>query len=358
MAAKTRSATRASVQSTMTLLALPNELLRHVLSLLVLAEHKVQTSMTCKLLNTEVTTMRELWCSIEFSHAAARRITDTQLADFLERIRAREYTKHICLQFTKICGTGLLPLLRSNVLHTLDLRQAHGPCASYHGERYWDGAALLSLLEDFDKRESRVDECTHIFLPLVMAPDSVGHPWVDLVDVEDTASRIHDLMIGLKRTSPCCDNSVVLGTTIDVTAAIECSVCLESMCAADDCNECEHVFVCSGCTFTACSSCEPGLPWAKRCENEDCPQWLCTVCAAHSLMTCVSCSGLFCERCGRDGDEAPEGDFYCTACEDAYWEEAEDSEGDPDGYEEETALCAYCGQYSSTELIFCEHCGA
>jgi hypothetical protein len=38
-------------------------------------------------------------------------------------------------------------------------------------------------------------------------------------------------------------------------------------------------------------------------------------------MTCVSCGGEYCEACGRDGDGAPDGEFYCTQCEEEYWEE-------------------------------------
>ena len=34
----------------------------------------------------------------------------------------------------------------------------------------------------------------------------------------------------------------------------------------------------------------------------------------------------------------------------------EDGEEDYE-YEEETALCGECGEYSSTEYIFCPHCG-
>lgn len=37
-------------------------------------------------------------------------------------------------------------------------------------------------------------------------------------------------------------------------------------------------------------------------------------------------------------------------------EDEEDGQDDND-YEEETALCGVCGEYSSTELIFCPHCG-
>ena len=37
--------------------------------------------------------------------------------------------------------------------------------------------------------------------------------------------------------------------------------------------------------------------------------------------------------------------------------EVEDAGEDADDYEEETALCGQCGLYSSTELIFCPHCG-
>ena len=65
---------------------------------------------------------------------------------------------HYAPHSTSISGTGLLPL-RSGVLHMLDLRQTHG----HHGDKYWDGAALLSVLEDMAERTACTAAGAHAF---------------------------------------------------------------------------------------------------------------------------------------------------------------------------------------------------
>ena len=138
MVSHAMSTTSRSMDATATgLLSLPAELRRHAFSFLSLADHLVQLSMACKLLRGEVldhSDHQTLWRVIEFSHAAARRMTDSMLAMLLERVHAQECTTHLTLQYSSISGTGLLPL-RSGILRVLDLRQTHGPFASYHGDK-------------------------------------------------------------------------------------------------------------------------------------------------------------------------------------------------------------------------------
>ena len=54
------------------------------------------------------------------------------------------------------------------------------------------------------------------------------------------------------------------------------------------------------------------------CANDSCPNWLCNVCATDALRECAVCNEAFCEECGEDGDEAPDGEFHCNACAEAY----------------------------------------
>ena len=120
------------------------------------------------------------------------------------------------LQYSEISGAGLLPLQGSKVLQLLDLRQAHGPYAHYPDRRkYWDGEALLQLLESL--REPVDGRGRHVFMPLEMQPDSVGHPWVDLVGDKALDRRIRNAFI-----------------TLNVMGNLSCSACKDDKDDEDD----------------------------------------------------------------------------------------------------------------------------
>ena len=132
----------------MALLYLIDELLVLSFKGIDVADDLVRLSMSCKKLAALTSSSRVLWLNIVFSSAGSGRITDSQLAAFLKRVDARSCTALLRLQYCKISGVGLLPLQGSEVLQFLDLRQAHGPSAHYPDQRkYWDGEALLKLLE-------------------------------------------------------------------------------------------------------------------------------------------------------------------------------------------------------------------
>ena len=341
MVSHAMSTTSRSMDATATgLLSLPAELRCHAFSFLSLADHLVQLSMACKLLRDEVLNHRGLWHIIEFSRAAARRMSDSMLAMLLECVHAQECTTHLTLQYSSISGTGLLPL-RSGVLRVLDLRQTHGPCASYHGDKYWDGAALLSLLEDMAERTARTATGAHAFLPLEMSPDSYNHPMVDLVaDDQATAGRIWQLQYQMTQVPMVCarepnthDTDGSAGCQDSVCQkerpALECSICHAANCLPESheserCFQCDITLRCHRCDFTVCSFCEEDLPRKARCNNADCPQWLCDVCEPDILMKCYSCGAKFCDHsaCGIGAcDEAPEGEPHCKACWERYEEE-------------------------------------
>ena len=319
------------------LTSLPAELRLHAFSFLSLADHLVQLSMACKLFRGEVLDHRDLWRVIEFSRAAARRMTDSMLAMLLERVRAQECTTHLTLQYSSISGTGLLPL-RSGVLHMLDLRQTHGPCASYHGDKYWDGAALLSVLEDMAERTACTAAGAHAFLPLRMSSDSYNHPMVDLVvNDQATAGRIWELQYRMTQVPMVCAKEPSTHDT-DGSAgsqdnddqkdrpALECSICHAANCLPEShesemCSQCDVTLRCRSCDFTVCSFCEDDLPRKARCNNVYCPQWLCDVCEPDILMECHSCGAKFCDHvaCGIGAcDEAPEGEPLCNGCLERY----------------------------------------
>ena len=320
------------------LLDLIDELLVWSFKGLDVADDLVRLSMSCKKLATLTSSSRSLWLNIVFSKAGSEKITDAQLAAFLQRVDARSCTALLRLQYCKISGVGLLPLQGSEVLQCLDLRQAHGPSAHYPDPRkYWDGEALLKLLESL-KLSKPVDGHAgkHVFMPLVMQPDSVGHPWVDLVGDDELTDRIQAALISL----------IVMGS-------LSCSACKDdkddkddkdneddeddendeddeddeekrmklpacSVCRSTHCEKCSSTFLCKGCSFTVCEACEPDLiPKEDVCANDSCPNWLCDVCVAGALQTCMGCEEEFCEACGEDGDEAPNGEFHCQDCIDS-----------------------------------------
>ena len=193
----------------MALLDLIDELLVWSFKGLDVADDLVRLSMSCKKLAALTSSSRVLWLNIVFSSAGSGRITDSQLAAFLKRVDARSCTALLRLQYCKISGVGLLPLQGSEVLQCLDLRQAHGPSAHYPDQRkYWDGEALLKLLESLQLSKPVNGHGKHVFVPLEMKPDSVGHPWVNLVGSEALADRIRAAL-----------------RSLIVTGSLSCSAC-------------------------------------------------------------------------------------------------------------------------------------
>lgn len=309
MAPTTRSHTRSTATSN--LLGLPNELLISVCYQLPHADHLVLLSMACKWLATRIAGSRLLWQRIDFSLAASKRISDRQLAALLERVHAKECTTYICLQYSKISGVGLLPIRGSRCLQLLDLRQSHGPSAWYPANKaYWNGNALVKVLMSLDGGEHG----KHVLLPVIMQPDSVGHPYTELVDRRNEHGRKIDIMdlqesLKLMGVQACCECE-------SASEVQECSNCFERFC-----NECLPMFECHSCSFVACMSCVKDFAPDEICANKRCPRWLCDVCSYCSLNTCVRCKCKFCDSCGRWDDESPEGEPYCAPCEDEYWEE-------------------------------------
>ena len=160
-----------------------------------------------------------------------------------------------------------------------------------------------------------------------MKPDSFGHPWVDLVCDEALTDRIRAallslIVMGSLSCSACKDDKDTDDKDDqddqDDTGAIlpECSVCRST-----HCEKCSPTFFCTGCSFTVCEACESDLPKQEICANDRCPNWLCDVCETGALQTCAACDEGFCAGCGEDGDEAPDGEFHCHACAEAYWDE-------------------------------------
>ena len=320
----------------MLLLDLPDELVSWAAQNLDIADDLVRLSITCKRLESLVRNSRFLWLTITFSKAGANRITDAQLAALLQRVHAVTCTTHLRLQYSKISGVGLLPLHGSTALQTLDLRQTHGPCAHYpvHHREHLDGEALLKLLKSL--KDSTHDK--HVFLPTVMQPDSVGHWWVDLIGGvggdEALSKSIRVAMFDLKQSSlPCSDcklskedSSTFNVACEDLSTWIACSICRGAHYRCDSCCE---TFICTGCSLTLCGTCVDTLdPNQKACANESCANWLCDVCAEHSLQTCAECNEEFCDACGEDGDEMPGSRFHCVACmeasEDDYFDDYEE----------------------------------
>ena len=204
------------------MLDLIDELLVWSFKGLDVADDLVRLSMSCKKLAALTSSSRVLWLNIVFSSAGSGRITDSQLAAFLKRVDARSCTALLRLQYCKISGVGLLPLQGSEVLQFLDLRQAHGPSAHYPDRRkYWDGEALLKLLESLQLSKPADGHGKHgkcfVFMPLQMQPDSVGHPFVDLVGDEAITDRIRAALISL----------IVMGS-------LSCSACKDDKDDKDD----------------------------------------------------------------------------------------------------------------------------
>ena len=180
------------------LLDLADELLVWAFHGLDLADDLVRLSISCKKMAALLSSSRSLWLSIVFSKAGSGRITDLQLVALLQRVSAHACTQKVCLQYSKISGVGLLPLQGSAVLQLLDLRQTHGPFAQYPDPRtYLDGEALLQLLESLLLSKSTDGRGKHVFLPLEMQPDSVGHPWINLAGDRAHAIRIREAMRSL-----------------------------------------------------------------------------------------------------------------------------------------------------------------
>ena len=323
----------------MALLDLIDELLVWSFKGLDVADDLVRLSMSCKKLAALTSSSRVLWLNIVFSSAGSGRITDSQLAAFLKRVDARSCTALLRLQYCKISGVGLLPLQGSEVLQFLDLRQAHGPSAHYPDRRkYWDGEALLKLLESLQLSKpadghggKHGKHGKHVFVPLQMKPDSVGHPWIDLVGDEAVTDRIRAALISLIVMGSLCsackddkddqEDDDDQGDLVDVNQLPECSVCRSKHC--EKCST-SSFYLCAGCSLTVCEACESDLPKAEVCANDSCPNWLCDVCETDALQTCAACDEKFCEECGEDGDEAPDGEFHCRACAEAYWDELEE----------------------------------
>lgn len=289
-------------------------------SFLILLEDLIHASSACKQFEALINNERRLWSHIVFPKAASKVITDCQLAALLTRVHAKECTTLLRLHFSDISGRGLLPLC-SGALITLDLRQTHGPCAHYPNERtYWDGEALVTLLTSLEEGDTAGGHGIHVFLPTVMEPDSVGHPWVPLVSDEATERRIRGTMLSLKamgQQACCmCDGSDEDSASDSGAAVEECSVCLKTHCTS-----CAGFYFCTACSFTACEACATDLPKKYSCDNGDqCRgMWRCDVCE-NIPGTCFGCGGKFCDSCGRQDDETPEAEFYCKRCEAEYWE--------------------------------------
>ena len=165
--ATTRSLTRSMLPGL--LLGLPDELQVDIYRCVPHADQLVLLSITCKSLATAINGCRVLWQDIDFSLTASKQISDGQLAALLQRINAKECTTYLRLQYSTISGTGLLPLKGSGKLEFLDLRQSHGPTAQFGDKPWWDGEALVALLESL--HELIVPR--HVLLPVTMQPSSV-----------------------------------------------------------------------------------------------------------------------------------------------------------------------------------------
>ena len=332
MAARaTHSRTRLANAPRCYLLDLADELIVSVCENLEFTDDAVCLSATCEKLHALVSNSTHLWVNMIFSKAGAGRLTDVQLSALLQRVNARTCTTLLRLQYSEISGVGLLPLVGSTCLQVLDLRQTHGPCAHYPDEgKHWDCQALLQLLESLTLSNLANGRAKHVFLSFDMAPDSVGHPRVNLLGDDEVRNHIFNVVLDLRTMGsppPKYSGSQLLMLPGAMEAidgplkCIECSVCQGAAGGAAR-GVCELLTFCNGCSLSICSSCEAyRLEKKCCCANDDCRNFLCEVCEDCSLATCAMCDDEFCDACGQDGDEMPDGEFCCYACVDDFSED-------------------------------------
>ena len=129
-----------------------------------------------------------------------------------------------------------------------------------------------------------------------------------------------------------------------------------------------HVIDCTTCGKTLCWYCWQAL--AVVDHNPDNAAWMCDACNSNQCLDCICVVDAVGLPKLAHSFEDVEVNVICHGCLKAdrgryrltpnYNTNAFDEGGeDDDDYdsEEETALCGECGEYSSTELIFCPDCG-
>lgn len=132
-----------------------------------------------------------------------------------------------------------------------------------------------------------------------------------------------------------------------------------------------HAIDCNTCGKTLCWYC-----WQALAVNHDPDDagWMCDACNSNQCSDCVfvvDSVGLpklahdfedvdvnvVCHGCLMADRLEPNPIYRLTPNYNRNEFVDEDEDEEVEDYEEETALCGVCGEYSSTELIFCPHCG-
>ena len=292
------------------LISLPAELRRHAFSFLSLADHLVQLSMACKLLRREVLDHREPMarhrilacrCSpddrLNVGDAAAAgacpRVHHAPYAVVQLDLRHRPPSTTLWRPPRAGSAPDAWPLRFVPRRQVLGRRGAPEPAGGYgraycsHGGRsaclppFADG---VRQLQPSDGRPGRGRSGDGESDPLAAVSDDAGAD-----SVRKGAQH------ALRRWPAGSQDSVCQKER----PALECSICHFANCLPESheserCFQCDIMFRCRSCDFTVCSFCEEDLPRKERCNNADCPQWLCDVCEPDILMKCYNCSAHFC----------------------------------------------------------------
>ena len=244
-------------------------------------------------------------------------LTDSQLHSFLERVNAARVTRSLHLQLCSITGLGLIPLMGSRVLETVDLRVGSstglddsvvagilGSMLPYKLETVkldgpprperlpfamGDFLVRLSLAKARRAVESNA-KCSSCDCFLATALQNTGQVLATPPrEVKCTQCNGYSCRPLATITSVC--PRIRRCISCDAPFCSECDISCSS-CAGSSCTECTAVRLCNRCDEAFCDSCR-GVYLCESCEE--------FVCHACAVLFCENCEDLVCFQCiGRE----------------------------------------------------------
>lgn len=324
-----------------------------------------------------------LWEHIDLGHCReCESWTDKMLHFFLERVNAQAVTKTLLLQGVSVKGLGLIPLMNSRILETIDLRvkreiddgldvtvssKVLRSMLPFNLQKveinrgrsplYQDfalGSVLTQLvLKETNKLTSQGSQCSSCHCILVEQLRDIVHA----TNVPPHQLRCFDCNKLTCRPWTSSNKCASLRSCWRCDERV-CSDCGDkcAMCQRHTCTSCEsppscalchdkvcdrHIFFCNGCSTTCCEACleSPENKWTgcdccdnlfcesceeqiKTCSDSHCDTKICADCQqADACGTCSGCNKLFCINGWSDCISWP-----CSLCEKRFCEACEQSD--------------------------------
>ena len=382
-------------------LALPRDIMVHIMNLLQIRDGTgnvdnrtliLFSSCDQYLQNLICNEYSFLWENISFTNPSLQKLTDSQLHGFLERVNAASVTKSLNLHDCPITGTGLIPLMNSRVLETVDLK-VDTTRSSSNSPTGLDDAVVAEVLSsmlaykietvklrgpthpgrlpfamgDFLIRFSltkarravencaKCSTCTRLLADVLRCTVQI-YSGRNLKEIKCTECKGYSCRPWSGRSAcpqiqPCvschepfCDNCY---DTCSLCPTTSCSKCLDVLvcesCEEGFCDSCRHVFPCDHCMGFFCTLCS-FVQFCDNCYTFGCSEcigpWipcgicrksLCGSCKQSDIGHCDLCLEYFCDSCAKVG--------HCDRCD--------------------RRVCAECSEELACDCCtkaFCQHC--